>query len=499
LPAARVLDFLVHLQDERKLAPATLNQAVCGLRTLYRDHLGLDWDIWRKIHIKREEPLPHILTREEVALFLRTFRDGRYRAYCTVVYQCGLRLSEALAIKPRDINGARLVIYIPKTKNHKAREVPITPRLLARLRKFYACHKNPHWLFPGVGSGWNGSGTTLRQAMHRCAKPMNKSAVWAAIKVAKAECGLSIKHDHLSTHTLRHSYGTHMLEGGASVRQVAGRPLRQAHFEMIADQSLNLPLGSRIRLGKDVYQVVGLTRGMVGSGGDGLTFFTVSDAMAIQSDEPGEAIRLERAARRQRLENIDLGRLQPLLGERAAGLTRNIPALGAPRVSAILVSLQPGADEAGVRRILETWPDITVYTTQQQKDLLLSGMVDKARRQLGLFRALLIVISTIIIALIIYTLTLDKIRDIALLKLIGARNRVIGGLILQQSLLMGALGYALAWWMGTFAFPRFPRLVLISQADLVSLAFIVVAISTVASMLGIWKALCVEPNTVLAA
>jgi putative ABC transport system permease protein len=280
---------------------------------------------------------------------------------------------------------------------------------------------------------------------------------------------------------------------------VAGRPLRQAHFEMIADQSLNLPLGSRIRLGKDVYQVVGLTRGMVGTGGDGLTFFNVSDAMAIQSDEPGEAIRLERAARRQRLENIDLGRLQPLLGERAAGLSRNIPALGAPRVSAILVSLQPGADEAGVRRILETWPDITVYSTQQQKDLLLSGMVDKARRQLGLFRALLIVISTIIIALIIYTLTLDKIRDIALLKLIGARNRVIGGLILQQSLLMGALGYALAWWMGTFAFPRFPRLVLISLADLVSLAFIVVAISTVASMLGIWKALRVEPNTVLAA
>jgi putative ABC transport system permease protein len=163
------------------------------------------------------------------------------------------------------------------------------------------------------------------------------------------------------------------------------------------------------------------------------------------------------------------------------------------------VSLQPGADEAGVRRILETWPDITVYSTQQQKDLLLSGMVDKARRQLGLFRALLIVISTIIIALIIYTLTLDKIRDIALLKLIGARNRVIGGLILQQSLLMGALGYALAWWMGTYAFPHFPRLVLISKDDLISLAFIVVIISTVASLLGIWKALRVEPNTVLAA
>jgi len=216
-----VLDFLIHLQVERKLASATLNQSVCALRTLYRDHLGLEWDIWKKIRIKREEPLPHVLTRDEVALFLSTFRDGRYRAFCTVVYQCGLRLSEALAIKPRHINGERLVIHIPKSKNRKAREVPITPKLLARLRKFYACHKNPEWLFPGVGRGWNCSGTPMREAMRRCPSHMNKSAVWAAIKVAKAECGLSKKHEHLSTHTLRHSFGTHMLEGGASVRQVA--------------------------------------------------------------------------------------------------------------------------------------------------------------------------------------------------------------------------------------------------------------------------------------
>jgi putative ABC transport system permease protein len=279
----------------------------------------------------------------------------------------------------------------------------------------------------------------------------------------------------------------------------AGRPLRQAHYEMIADQSLKLPLGSRVRLGKDFYQVVGLTRGMVGTGGDGLTFFTVSDAMTIQFDQPGEATRLERAARRARVQGVDLGRLQPLLLDRAAGLARGIPALAPPQVSAVLVTLQPGADVTTIRRTLATWPDITVYSTQEQRDLLLSGMVDKAKRQLGLFRALLIVISTIIIALIIYTLTLDKIRDIALLKLIGARNGVIGGLILQQALLMGAFGYGLAWWIGQYAFPNFPRLVLIEPADLVNLAVIVVVISTLASLLGIWKAMRVEPNTVLAA
>lgn len=221
LPPARVLDFLIHLKSGRKLASATINQAICAIRTLYRDHLGLEWDIWKKIHIKREEPLPHVLTRAEVSLLLGTFRDARYRAFCTVVYQCGLRLSEALAIKPMHINGERLVIYIPKSKNYKAREVPITPKLLARLRKFYAWHKNPQWLFPGVGRGWNSSDITLRQAMHRHPKSMNKSAVWAAIRLAVAESGLAKKHEHLSTHTLRHSFGTHMLEGGASVRQVA--------------------------------------------------------------------------------------------------------------------------------------------------------------------------------------------------------------------------------------------------------------------------------------
>ena len=285
---------------------------------------------------------------------------------------------------------------------------------------------------------------------------------------------------------------------GDWVPLVAGRGLRQAHFELIADQSLGLPLGEKIKLGKDLYEVVGQTRGLVGTGGDGLTFFTVSDALAIQFDVPGEAVRLERAARRARVADSDLGRLQPLLLDRAAGLSSGIPAFATPQVSAILVTLKPGADTAAVRRILGTWPDITVYSTQEQKDLLLAGMVDKARRQLGLFRVLLIIISTIIIALIIYTLTLDKLRDIALLKLIGARNRVIGGLILQQALLMGACGFGIAWCLGFYLFPYFPRRVLIEPPDLVSLGIIVILCSTLASLLGIWKALRVEPNTVLA-
>lgn len=284
---------------------------------------------------------------------------------------------------------------------------------------------------------------------------------------------------------------------GAWIPLVAGRPLRQAHFEMIADRSLGLPLGERLTLGKDIYEVVGLTKGMVGTGGDGLCFFTASDAETIQFDLPGEAVRLERQARRARAEAQDIGRVQPLLLDRALGAASGLPAIAPPQVSAVMVTLEHGANAAQVAAAFATWPDITVYSTQQQVDLLLAGMVDKARRQLGLFRVLLIVISTIIMALIIYTLTLDKIHDIAMLKLMGARNGVIVGLILQQALLIGALGYGLAYWLGTFAFPRFPRLVVIETPDLLSLAAIVLVISVLSSLLGIWKAMRVEPNKVL--
>ncbi len=276
-----------------------------------------------------------------------------------------------------------------------------------------------------------------------------------------------------------------------------GRSLRQAHYELIADRSLGIPLGAVLPLGKNRYRVVGLTTGMVGTGGDGLAFFTVSDAQAIQFDVPGEAMRLERAARQARVGDEDIGQLNPLLLERSGGLSGSIPALAAPQVSAVMVTLRPGADAAGVAATFATWPDITVYTTQQQVDLLLSGMVEKARRQLGLFRILLIIISTIIMALIIYTLTLDKIHDIALLKLIGARNGVIVGLILQQALLIGTLGYGLAYWLGTFAFPRFPRRVVIETPDLLMLAGVVVGISVLASLIGILEAMRVEPNKVL--
>ncbi len=278
---------------------------------------------------------------------------------------------------------------------------------------------------------------------------------------------------------------------------IAGRPLRQAHYEMIADKTSGLQLGDLVPLGKNIYTVVGISSGMNSSGGDAMAFLTRADAQAVQFDLSGEAIRNERTARVKRLQSIDLGSINPQMGERAGGESSGIPALGPSMVSAVLANVAPDCDVKAVAAKIAAWPDVTVYSHEEQRQLLLLGMVDKARRQLGLFRILLIIVSAVIMALILYTLTLDKIHDIAMLKLMGARNGVILGLILEQALLLGGIGYGIAYFLGQWLFPHFPRKVVITSDDLVMLALVVLAISILSSLLGIVKALRVDPGEVL--
>lgn len=279
---------------------------------------------------------------------------------------------------------------------------------------------------------------------------------------------------------------------------IAGRSLEQAHYEMIADKTLGFSLGDEVSLGRDTYSVVGLTENMISSSGDGLAFFTVVDAQNIQFDTPGEAIRLERASRRARGEEFELAIQQPMMLDNAAKPSFQLPAIARPQVSAVLATLAPGTNTAQVVQTISGWGDVSVFTSDGQRELLLRGSVEKVRKQIGLFRVLLTIIAAIIMALILYTLTLDKIHSIALLKLIGAPNTVILGLILQQALILGFVGFGIAYLVGSQLFPMFPRRVILANEDLIQLAGIVLVISVTSSLLGIWKSLQVSPNEALA-
>ncbi len=255
---------------------------------------------------------------------------------------------------------------------------------------------------------------------------------------------------------------------GAALPLLSGRSLGAPHREMIVDQTLGLDLGARVPLGDELYDVVGVTKGFVSSGGDGLAFVTERDADAI------------------------LGWMAPESSRLAGGQRPEV------LPSAVLVRLLPGVDAAEVQARLVDWPDVTVWTAGEQRDLLLHGVIDKARQQIGLFRTLLSIVSAIIVALVLYNMTVAKSYEIALLKLMGARTRVIVGMILQQSLLLGAIGYAMAIAIGSVAFAHFPRRVLVGPTELVQLGVLVVVISVLASTAGIVRALRIPPTLILA-
>lgn len=213
-----VFDHLIYLRDEQKLRPSTLNQAVVALRLFYRDYLGRDWPLWEQFEIRRDQPLPVVLSRAEVRALLHTVRENRFKAVLALIYHCGLRVGEAVRLRPCDIDGARKVVRVIDGKGGRNREVPIAQEMLERLRRYWCFHRNRGWLFPAVGRGWRERCQTLQGAMAAGTKPMSVSSVQAALRIVVAGAGIK---KAATCHSLRHSFATHLLESGVSVRQVS--------------------------------------------------------------------------------------------------------------------------------------------------------------------------------------------------------------------------------------------------------------------------------------
>ena len=286
-------------------------------------------------------------------------------------------------------------------------------------------------------------------------------------------------------------------DDGAWLPIIQGRTLQQGHFEMLADKSAKLPLGSTLKLGKDTYTVVGITGRMNSPSGDAMVFLSLNDAMAVQGDVPAEAIRLERQARLQRFDTLPHGSTSIDHADMLVSETARPAALPGRQISAVLVRVLPGHSVEAVLEKLRSLPDVTAYTADEQREIMLSGFVARSRKQLLLFRTILVIVSTVVMTLILYTLTLDKLHDIALLKLIGARNSVIIGMIMQQALLIGMLAFGIARFCGEWVYPFFPRRVVLVSLDLWILFGIVIAISVLASLAGIIKALKTNAGEIL--
>ena len=267
---------------------------------------------------------------------------------------------------------------------------------------------------------------------------------------------------------------------------IAGRQITRSHYEAVADSAAGFQLGDVLQIRRNHYTVVGLTRRMVSSSGDPMVFIPLKDAQEAQFLKDNDAILMQR---RRTSANPAFNRPgQPgLLDAVIAAQTSN------NAVNAILVRLAPGHEAQDVATTIRRWQRLTVHERSQMEAILVGKLIATSARQIGMFLVILAFVSAAIVAFIIYTLTMDKIREIAVLKLIGTRNATIAGMILQQALALGLIGFVVGKISATYAAPIFPKHVLLIPMDSVLGLGAVMLICVLASIVAIRMALKVDP------
>ncbi|SDG52113.1 putative ABC transport system permease protein [Pseudomonas benzenivorans] len=275
-------------------------------------------------------------------------------------------------------------------------------------------------------------------------------------------------------------------EPGQPGQLVAGRHITHSHYEAVADVASGLRLGEQVQIRRQYYRVVGLTRRMVSSNGDPMIFIPLRDAQEAQFLKDNDAIWQQR---RRTTSNPAVARSQVpgLLDALLAAQESN------PYVNAVLVQLENGADANETAELIRRWKRLQVYTRDQMESILVGKLIRTSAQQIGMFLIILAIVSAAIVAFIIYTLTMGKIREIAVLKLIGTRNRSIAWMILQQALGLGLIGFVVGKVAATFWAPFFPKYVLLVVQDTLLGLASVLLICTLASVLAIHAALKVDP------
>ena len=278
---------------------------------------------------------------------------------------------------------------------------------------------------------------------------------------------------------------------GGPQKIYAGRNIEQAHYEMVAHPKLGVQVGDRVPLGLHMYTVVGLTKEAVSSDGEALVYLSLPDAQEVLYQKDNEEVRDQR----ERLLRTLAGQsyLSPSQAERLL-----VPLQPDTHIiNAILVRLRPGADRADAALHIQKWLYLSAFTTEEELQLMLKGRLASMTKQLLLFRTLLLIISVVIVSLVVYTFTMEKIRSIAVMKLIGAPNWAIVRMVMEQSLLLtiGAFLFGLALIHNTYQL--FPRTILLVSGDDLVTFIIALAGGILASILGLWEALKTEPALAL--
>ncbi|MDQ5854482.1 MAG: site-specific integrase [Chloroflexota bacterium] len=199
--------YFLYLTTEKRVSPSTVTIALCAIKFLFERTLQRPWPTCDLIRPPQQRKLPAVLSIDEVQRLLGWLRLPQYRACLTTIYAAGLRLGEGVHLRVPHIDSARMVIHVQGGKGAKDRYVPLSPLLLTLLRAHWRTHRHLVWLFPARRAA----------GQVRAPHPRSPRSVEAALRAAVADCGFE---KHVTVHTLRHSWATHLLESGVNLRMI---------------------------------------------------------------------------------------------------------------------------------------------------------------------------------------------------------------------------------------------------------------------------------------
>ena len=254
-------------------------------------------------------------------------------------------------------------------------------------------------------------------------------------------------------------------------RLIAGTKLTNDHFQIVVSKETGFNLQDKIMLDNDIYEVVGITEKTVSSSGDILIYISLKDAQKLQFSYSNNRIRSDRE---RGIKNSDV-----------------------TMVNAIVATVKEGYNTQEVAQNIKEWKYKSVYTKQEQKEILTKNLIERSAKQIGLFTAILILVSTIIIALIIYTMTLEKMKEISIMKLIGIPNSVIIKMIVQETLLLGVLAFISGNIFAYILYDKFPKRVVLEIPDGAMLFVVVVIASILSSFIGVKKVISADPASAI--
>jgi site-specific recombinase XerD len=217
----QIREYFLFLRQHKHYKPAPMKAAKYSLLCFYLDCVKVQgWTVFKEVRIAEPEVLPLVLSRQEIQAVLAAVREPRFRTCLRLMYHCGLRVGETVAIEIKDIHGHERPprLHIRNGKGGKDRYVPMAAAMVEELRQWWRTHQNPRFLFPSPGRGWADRTLTLSQSMTQSLGPMSVSSVQMAYRLARAA---SAVNSASTTHSLRHSYATHLLEEGVSLRQIS--------------------------------------------------------------------------------------------------------------------------------------------------------------------------------------------------------------------------------------------------------------------------------------